>query len=174
LAGALKQSAGAVLVGETTYGKGTVQISYDHELGDGSLVKLTVFKWLLPDGTWIDHKGIEPDVKVAQPDYWLALKLPRDRALKRDDTGEDVKNLQTILEGIGFSVDRKDGYFSESTERALKAFQEREQLPVSGQADEGTADRLEEVLYSELQKPENDWQLQAALEKARELAGIKL
>ncbi|MBW5448435.1 PDZ domain-containing protein [Cohnella sp. CFH 77786] len=172
LAGALRQSAGAKLVGETTFGKGTVQISYGDDLGDGSLLKLTVSKWLLPDGTWIHHKGIEPDLKVSQPAYWLAFRLPRDHALKRDDTGEDVKNLQQILEGVGFPADREDGYFSEATERSLKEFQRREGLPVSGQTDARTADRLEESLYDQLQKPENDKQLQAALGKAREMAGI--
>ncbi|WP_241158300.1 S41 family peptidase [Cohnella candidum] len=172
LAGALRQSAGAVLVGETSFGKGTVQISYGDDLGDGSLLKLTVFKWLLPDGTWIHHQGIEPDLKVAQPDYWLAFKLPRDRVLKRDETGEDVKNLQNILEGVGFPADRKDGYFSEATEQALRSFQQQEGLTVTGTVDEKTADRLEEALYGELQKPENDKQLQAALDKARSMIGL--
>lgn len=172
LAGALRLSAGAVLVGENTYGKGTVQISYGDELGDGSLMKLTVYKWLLPDGTWVDRKGIVPDVSVAQPDYWLAFKLPRDRVLKRDNSGEDVKNLQVILEGVGLPADRKDGLFNESTEQALKAFQLREGLPATGEADEKTADRLEESLYAELQKSENDLQLQAALDKARGMIGM--
>ncbi|MDB4867559.1 MAG: hypothetical protein JWR03_1892 [Cohnella sp.] len=171
LAGALKQSAGAVLVGETTFGKGTVQISFDNELGDGSLVKLTVCKWLLPDGTWIHHKGIEPDIRVVQPDYWMSSKLPRDRILKRDQTGEDVTNLQHILAGVGTPADRSDGYFSDGTELALKAFQQREHLPVTGEVDPHTADQLEQSLYAELQKPEKDAQLQAALSKAQEMIG---
>ena len=50
LAGALKESAGAKLVGETTYGKGTVQTSYSEEMGDGSLIKITIAKWLMPNG----------------------------------------------------------------------------------------------------------------------------
>jgi carboxyl-terminal processing protease len=172
LAGALKQSAGAVLVGERSFGKGTVQISFGHEMGDGSLVKLTVYKWLLPDGTSVNNHGLQPDIPVSQPDYWMAFKLPRDRVLKRDDTGDDVKNLQTILEGVGFPPDRKDGYFSEATEEALLAFQMREKLPVTGYLDSDTADRLEEVLYAVLQSPDSDWQLQAALDKARAMAGI--
>lgn len=67
VAGALKQSAGAMLVGSRTHGKGTVQISFEDELGDGSLMKLTVMKWLLPDGTWIEGKGIAPDIDVPPP-----------------------------------------------------------------------------------------------------------
>lgn len=172
LAGALQQSAGAILVGERSFGKGTVQISYPDELGDGSLVKLTVYKWLLPDGTWIQHEGLTPDVPVDQHAYWMAYKLPRDRILKRDDTGEDVKNLQYILEGVGFAPDRKDGYFDESTEQALRAYQAQEKLPVTGQADAATADRLEESLYAQLQDPVNDKQLQTAIDKARAMIGL--
>ncbi|KIL36716.1 peptidase S41 [Cohnella kolymensis] len=169
LAGALKQSANAVLVGDTSYGKGTVQVSYDKELGDGSLVKLTVYKWLLPDGTWIHQKGIDPDLAVSQPDYFLASRLPRDHVLQYDVTGEPVKNLQNILEGIGFPADRKDGYFSKGTEAAVQQFQLSEQLPVDGQVNAATADRLEEKLYVNLQNPEYDTQWQAAVKKAREL-----
>lgn len=58
LAGALQQSAGAVLIGENSFGKGTVQTSYDKQMGDGSLLKITIAKWLTPNGTWIHKKGL--------------------------------------------------------------------------------------------------------------------
>jgi len=47
------------LVGEKTFGKGTVQSSSDFQ--DGSTIKLTTAKWLTPNGNWIHEKGIEPD-----------------------------------------------------------------------------------------------------------------
>lgn len=169
LAGALRQSAGAVLVGETTYGKGTVQIPFSEELGDGSLVKLTVSKWLLPDGSWVNQKGISPDIPVAQANYFFASKLPRDESLKFDSTGEAVKNLQVILDGVGFPADRKDGYFSTGTQSALVAFQQQEALDTTGTVDEATAQRLEEVLYANLQNPDYDKQWLAARAKAREI-----
>ncbi len=170
LAGALKQSANAVLIGETTYGKGTVQNPFEDELGDGSMVKLSIYKWLLPDGTWIHEKGIVPDVEIAQPEYFLASRLPRDYALKFDSTGEAVKNLQNILAGVGFPADRNDGYFSQATKEAIEAFQESELLTVTGEVDTATAQRLEELLYANLHdNPEYDKQWQAALSKAREM-----
>jgi carboxyl-terminal processing protease len=169
LAGALKQSGGAVLIGETTYGKGTVQVPFNGELGDRSLIKLTVYKWLLPDGTWINGEGIKPDIPVAQPDYFAAWRLPRDIVLKYDTTGESVSNLQSILAGVGYPADRKDGYFSEETKRAVERFQTNESLPVTGEVDAETAQRLEERLYAGIQKRENDAQWQAAMNKAREL-----
>lgn len=170
LAGALKQSAQAVLVGSSTYGKGTVQVSFENELGDGSLLKLTVRKWLLPDGTSVQPSGIEPDVAVDQPDYFVAAALPRGRTLEPDETSGDVRNLQLMLEAAGCPPDRKDGYYSEGTRAAVEQFQQREKLAVTGTADDATATRLEEELYRALQDPKRDLQWQAAREKALLLA----
>ena len=52
-------------MGETTFGKGTVQEWTPLEGAGG--FKLTVAKWLTPDQDWIHHKGIDPDVKVTVP-----------------------------------------------------------------------------------------------------------
>lgn len=171
LAGALQQSADALLVGERTYGKGTVQVSYEDELGDGSLMKLTVYKWLLPNGVWVNETGIPPNVTVSQPRYYYATQLPRGTAMKLDDTGEQVENLQLILEGVGFPADRTDGYFSTGTEEALKRFQRQEGLPETGAIDDATAVRLEEALYERLQQKEYDKQWLEALKLARERIG---
>lgn len=63
VAGALKDYGVAKIIGETTFGKGTVQeVNY---LGDGSSVKLTVAKWLTPLGNSIQKTGIAPDIEVA-------------------------------------------------------------------------------------------------------------
>ncbi|OGY64406.1 MAG: hypothetical protein A3I89_03165 [Candidatus Harrisonbacteria bacterium RIFCSPLOWO2_02_FULL_41_11] len=66
LAGALRAQIKTKLVGETTFGKGTVQEL--RNLSDNSTVKLTVANWLLPDGTLIDEKGIKPDIEVELKD----------------------------------------------------------------------------------------------------------
>ena len=47
------------LVGETTFGKGVVQTFMD--LSDGSGLKLTIAKWLTPNGRWIQGTGLTPD-----------------------------------------------------------------------------------------------------------------
>jgi len=62
LAGALRDNRGAKLVGDKTYGKGLVQEM--KELKDGSSLKVTVAKWLTPNGVDINKNGLEPDVKV--------------------------------------------------------------------------------------------------------------
>lgn len=62
LAGALKERVGAKLVGEKSFGKGTVQEVEDFPGGSG--IHITIAKWLLPSGKNIHKEGIEPDVKV--------------------------------------------------------------------------------------------------------------
>ncbi|MBB6671487.1 S41 family peptidase [Cohnella nanjingensis] len=169
LAGALRQTIGATLVGETTYGKGTVQISYE-ELGDGSLMKLTVSKWLLPDGTSIDRQGVKPDAAVAQPDYFAATRLPRGQDLKPDQTGEDVRNLQLLLAGAGCPADREDGYYSEGTRDAVARFQRAAGLPETGIADDATAERLEAASFEAVRDPDHDSQWKEAQARALQAA----
>ncbi len=62
LAGALHVDRGIKLVGEKSFGKGTVQ-ELD-ELKDGSLLKVTIAHWLLPNGVLIDKNGLNPDYTV--------------------------------------------------------------------------------------------------------------
>jgi len=63
LAGALQYHGIAKIVGESSYGKGTAQSIED--FSDGSSLHVTVFKWLLPDGTWINRENtITPDYEV--------------------------------------------------------------------------------------------------------------
>src|SRR5437899_871622 len=62
VAGSLQVHHRAMLVGTTTFGKGSVQ--EDFVLSDGSAVHLTVERWFLPNGVTIDHKGLTPDVSV--------------------------------------------------------------------------------------------------------------
>lgn len=69
VAGALKDTGRATLVGMKTYGKGSVQTL--DEFSDGSTIKITVAKWFTPNGYNINEQGINPDVEVdlKQEDY---------------------------------------------------------------------------------------------------------
>ncbi|PIR98107.1 MAG: hypothetical protein COT89_01060 [Candidatus Colwellbacteria bacterium CG10_big_fil_rev_8_21_14_0_10_42_22] len=62
LAGAIRFHRGVQLVGETTFGKGTVQKLED--LSDGSSLKVTIAHWLLPDGSLIEGNGLVPNFVV--------------------------------------------------------------------------------------------------------------
>jgi carboxyl-terminal processing protease len=62
VAGALQDHGRAVLIGQKTYGKGSVQSVFD--LSDGSSVHITSAKWLTPNGHQINGQGLAPDVEV--------------------------------------------------------------------------------------------------------------
>ncbi len=62
VAGALKDYGVAELVGEKTFGKGSVQVL--RQLDDSSVIKITTAKWLTPKGSYIHELGIEPDFAI--------------------------------------------------------------------------------------------------------------
>jgi len=66
VAGAMRDRLGTKLIGEKTFGKGTVQERIP--LSDGSGIHITVARWVLPGGDWIHEEGIDVDVEVKQ-DY---------------------------------------------------------------------------------------------------------
>ncbi|MBN2073446.1 MAG: hypothetical protein JW770_05835, partial [Actinobacteria bacterium] len=89
VAGALKDNGRAVLVGETSFGKGTVQVVY--ELSDGSGLKFTTAKYFLPSGISIEGVGVEPDFEVvltAEDNVDLQLEKAKEEIRKM--TGEDI------------------------------------------------------------------------------------
>ena len=62
LSGALQQHGIAKLIGTRSFGKGSVQEVFD--LGDGAQVKITVARWLTPNGTSISDGGLTPDINA--------------------------------------------------------------------------------------------------------------
>ena len=85
MAASMKENYGAVLVGKTTYGKGTVQTTKD--LSNGSMIKYTIEKWLTPSGKNIDKEGIKPDYEVELGDSY-----------KNNPTKENDAQLQKALD----------------------------------------------------------------------------
>ncbi|MGZ0087083.1 S41 family peptidase [Caldibacillus thermoamylovorans] len=162
LAGAMKEAGGYPLIGETTFGKGTVQQAIP--MGDGSNIKLTLYKWLTPDGHWIHKKGIKPDVAVAQPDYFHVAPLHVEKPFQYDMNDEQIANAQKMLKGLGFNPGRTDGYFSKETEQAVKSFQKANKLPVTGRIDDTTARVLQAKIMEAVRDPGHDMQLKKALE----------
>jgi len=66
LASALRDNRGIIIIGETSFGKGSVQLL--ESLTDGSSLKITVAYWLTPDGNLISDVGLEPDIKIEMTD----------------------------------------------------------------------------------------------------------
>ena len=82
-AGALGDNKVATLIGEKSYGKGSVQ--QIQELQGGAEVKVTVARWYRPNGQNIDKKGIEPDqtVKMTDDDYKNGTDPQKDAAIAK-------------------------------------------------------------------------------------------
>lgn len=87
LAGALRDNRGIKLIGEKSFGKGSVQQLED--LREGSL-KITVARWLTPKGNLIDKEGLAPDieVKLTEKDFNDGKDPQLDKAI------EILENLQ--------------------------------------------------------------------------------
>jgi carboxyl-terminal processing protease len=105
VAGALQDHRRALIVGERTYGKGSVQAPF--ELGDGSLLKLTIALYYTPNDRLIQASGIQPDVVVgadfrpykdSQPQ--LDPERAQPRHLKPEEFGYPAVDLQDDSEAV--------------------------------------------------------------------------
>ncbi|WP_146818642.1 S41 family peptidase [Alkalibacillus haloalkaliphilus] len=161
LAAALNEVNGYEVVGETTFGKGTVQQTMPL---DGGMLKMTVFDWLTPDGNRIEGEGVDPTIEQRQPEYFYSTLIQSEEPLEYDMNNSEVRKLQLMLEGLGYEIDRTDGYFDDNTVEVVEQFQSDEGLEVTGVVDEPTEERIEELILDAVMEPENDLQLQRAIE----------
>lgn len=88
LAGALRDNREIILIGQKSFGKGSVQEL--ESLREGSSLKITVAKWLTPKGDFISDVGLEPDIKVEITED--DLKQSKDPQL--DKAIEIIKDLE--------------------------------------------------------------------------------
>lgn len=109
------------VVGDVTYGKGTIQTTLP--FSDGSMVKYTKAIWLSPKGTWINDVGITPDVLVETAKALLTGAPKEFDPVGYDSVSDACYSLQIYLKYLGYDIDREDGYFSNKTLEALKQFQ---------------------------------------------------
>lgn len=118
------------VVGEKTYGKGTVQSQIP--LSNSSIIKMTVAKWLTSKGVWVNEKGITPDYTVEKEELkdYNINELKQD--YQYDQVDDAISSMQKILKTLDYQVDRTDGYFSKQTETAFKQFEKTYGLQVNG------------------------------------------
>lgn len=89
LAGALRDIRGIKLIGQKTFGKGSVQELKD--MSEGATLKVTIAKWLTPNGYSISEQGLEPDIKVEMTDE----DFEKERDPQLDKAIEAIKQLTT-------------------------------------------------------------------------------
>ncbi|MBT2662470.1 S41 family peptidase [Bacillus sp. ISL-45] len=160
LAGAVSESAGVPLVGEKSFGKGTVQRAED--FSDGSNMKLTTEKWLTPEGNWIHKKGIKPDHEVSMPEYASLPFIDPETELKESTASEQVKAAQKMLKALGFDPGREDGFYDEKTKEAVIAFQKSKELEETGILKGSSTIELMNALREQIKN--EDPQIQKAIE----------
>jgi carboxyl-terminal processing protease len=99
VAGALKNLDRAIVVGQTTFGKGTVQLVFPHVTPDGAALKLTIAQYLTPGNVSIQGVGVTPDIELdpmtADPlemDIYHVENMTRERDLSKSLSNEGRRN----------------------------------------------------------------------------------
>lgn len=167
LTGALKERANAIVVGDRTYGKGTVQIPLPFK--DGSMLKYTIGEWMTPDGHKINKVGIEPDVKIAQEKAFIT-PMPKldEQVFKPDTVNPAAASVQIYLDFLGYHVDRSDDYFSIASSKALQQFQKDHGLIADGNI---RAEVCKSLVAETIKRQKNEaYTYDLQLKKAMEIA----
>ncbi len=166
---ALKENCNAITVGTTTYGKGVAQLT--KTFPDGSALKYTDVIWKSGKGVYIGESGITPDYEVFLHNalYMSSFEMEDDEEYKYDCVSGKVLYAQESLDFLGYEVDRKDGYFSESTVAALKKYQQDSGFEVTGTLNKETVLGLNSSIkyYWAAYQDEYDLQMQKAMEIIR-------
>lgn len=164
VAGAIKDRNVGTLVGETTFGKATVQRTLD--LGTIGGVKLTIGRYTTPNGTDINKTGIKPDIEVKVDFGDLnkdILPLSGNRTLNSGYVGLDVIALQQRLKLLNLYDKEPDGIYDKDTQDAVKALQRQKGVFPTGVAGETFYKILDEALV-ELIESRKDAQLKKAID----------
>lgn len=98
VAGALQDNKRAVIMGERSFGKGSVQSVV--KLGDGSALKLTIARYYTPSGISIQSEGIKPDISVEDVDVEAFRKaiIKQESAREKDIAGHLKGDRETVEE----------------------------------------------------------------------------
>lgn len=165
MAGAIKDSKTGILIGEKTYGKGTVQHTMRLQGGGGA--KLTIANYLTPSGFSLDGIGLTPDIEVKESTASTTefASIKGDRSLKSGIIGLDVLGLQQRLNAIGYTIEKQDGVFGGMTKTAVLAFQKDNKLAQDASIEADDIKVLQNKLEAKLQK--NDLQLERAMEELK-------
>ena len=162
-ASAMQDNDRAVIVGETTYGKGTVQSVIP--LNDKSGFKMTIAEYLSGKGNTIDGVGVVPDVEISKKNIinnnFAPLNQKRDIYL--GEVSLNVYGIQQRLNALGEDLD-EDGIFGNNTLEAIKNFQRANHLSITGRLDVKTVCALESLINN---SSDRDIVLDKALELLR-------
>lgn len=161
MSGAIKSWKRAIIVGLKSFGKGTVQETWD--LSNGGELKLSTHKWLTPDRKWIHRTGIESDIEVEQHPLFAMELTPHRGEFAEGDYSEEVAYVQKVLHGLGYHLDRTDGFFDEQTAEAVASYRQKHDLKKGRYIDDEFFASIREQILSYREEMENDVQLKMGL-----------
>ena len=164
LTAALMENGAAKVIGETSFGKGTVQSMYN--LPNDAIMKFTVAYYLTPQGNNIHKKGITPHAVVenstAPIDMTEFELFKLKKTYKLGDKGEEVENAKKMLSALGIFVGTINDVYDENLKIAVNVFQTAKGLFPYGVLDITTQMNLYDTVKTS--KTEVDDQLQAAID----------
>ncbi|MGH2102285.1 peptidoglycan-binding protein, partial [Aerococcus urinaeequi] len=131
-------------------------------LESDSELKITIAKWLTPNGTWINETGVTPDVEASLPDYASLTLIDRSQTYQEGDVSEAIQNIEAILVALGYQDSQVDAVFAEDTTSAVLAFQADQGLAETGVIDTETASAMISAIQALIAS--NDTQLDKAVE----------
>ncbi|SFH80223.1 carboxyl-terminal processing protease [Tindallia magadiensis] len=165
-AAAFKERGTGIIIGQPTYGKGSVQRLYPLPSGGG--FKLTEAAYFSPFKRAIDGKGVYPDIDLQRFHPSIQLEdikpLGGERRLSVQDEGEDVLAAQQRLQLLGYAIEDPEGIFGSSTQAAVANFQRAQGIFSYGVLDFSTQRRLNREFQQWLIAPEQDLQLKTAID----------
>lgn len=167
-ASAMQEQGGYPVIGNVTYGKGTMQTDLVVTATVGDRLHLSIGQWFTSDGNWVHFNGgsdgVTPDILVDRSIYEKAYKLflIDEDPLVYDTVDDRIANVQLVLETMGFVV-RTDGYFDVNTKAAILTIQNQNDLPLTGDMDSATLLVINEALDAYKDNANNDTQLISAI-----------
>lgn len=172
VSGAIKDRNMGTLVGETTFGKATVQRTLN--LGSIGGVKLTIGRYTTPNGTDINKTGIKPDVevKVDHGDLSNILPLSGEKTLNSGNVGLDVMALQQRLKLLNLYDKKPDGIYDRTTQNAVKELQRKNDVFPTGVANETFYRMLDQSLV-ELINTRKDAQFKKAIDVLKQKMNMR-
>lgn len=161
LSGALKSNKRALIAGTKSFGKGTVQETW--QLSNGGEMKLSSHKWLTPSQQWIHGVGVTADFEVEANELYVMEPVPVSGSFKVGDFNKDIEYGQKVLKAMGYQVSREDGYFDEDTATAIQEFREKQKIDGGAEMDASFFQELRETVIAYKADNKNDDQLQMSI-----------
>lgn len=168
LAAALKENLEIEVIGVTSFGKGTVQVTYPFE--DGSALKYTTAQWLTPKGNKIHDVGIDPTIEVKLHDVFYedipTFEEEASQSYRVDSTSPVISYVQYALDFLDYPIERTDGYFDNQTLQSLLRYQADLNMRTDGVINKSLISSLSSSINREwnLNKEVHDTQLNMAFE----------